>query len=312
MGNPLSVRLGSVLHNSNEDSWFGRVTDNARSFFDSRSVAMPGGIRAFDLLDARPEPGIRKRQAASVLVHALVIVALLLIGRPIIERLPPAQEIWGKGKPLLRWQPETPARAENAGGTNGSGGHFGELPPSVGDFARLSQVVVIHPRLPDHQDHALPVEPTIFDATPNDMRHISQIGLPNMREKNDSNGPGKKDGIGFNGDGNTMGTGEEDGIGESGDGRPGRGTYPVKCVYCPDPEYTEEARKTKLQGTVTLRVLVTADGKAGRVKIVKGLGLGLDERAMDTVRQWRFQPARDGNRNAIAEWVTVETTYRLF
>jgi len=63
---------------------------------------------------------------------------------------------------------------------------------------------------------------------------------------------------------------------------------------------------------VTLRVLVTADGRAGKVKIVKGLGFGLDERAMDKVRMWRFEPARDANRRAIAEWIIVEATYRLF
>jgi len=312
MGNSLSVRLRSVFQNSNEDSWFSRVKDNARAFFDLRRVAMPGGAGAFDLLEERPGPGTRRRQAASLAVHALVIGALVVAGRPGVDRLRPAREILGKGKPLLRWQPEALSRMEKAGGTDGSGGHLGELPPSAGDFARLSQVVVIHPRLPDHQEHALPVEPTIFDATANDMKHVPQIGLLNMKQRNDSNGPGKKDGIGFNGDGNTMGTGEDDGVGESGDGRPGSGAYPVKCVYCPDPEYTDEARKAKLQGTVTLRVLVNADGRAGRVKIIKGLGLGLDERAMDMVRQWRFEPARDAARHAITEWVTVETTYRLF
>ena len=312
MGNSLSVRVRSVFQNSNEESWLSRVKDNARAFFDLRRVAMPGGAGAFDLLDAMPEPGARRRQAVSALVHALVIGALLLLGRQAVDKLPPSYEIWGKGKPLLRWNPEVAARTQKAGGTNGSGGHLGELPPSAGDFAARSNVVVIHPRLPDHQEHALPVEPTIFDVMANDVRHVPQIGLPNMKERNDSNGPGKKDGMGFNGDGNAMGTGEDNGVGESGDGRPGSGAYPVKCVYCPDPEYTDEARKAKLQGTVTLRVLVSADGRAGRVKIIKGLGLGLDERAMDMVRQWRFEPARDAGRHAITEWVTVETTYRLF
>ena len=90
------------------------------------------------------------------------------------------------------------------------------------------------------------------------------------------------------------------------------GAYPVACAYCPDPEYTDEARHEKLQGSVTMRVLVTADGRAGQIRIVRGLGLGLDERAVEKVRTWRFQPARDSNKNAIAEWVTVEATYRLF
>jgi TonB family protein len=110
-----------------------------------------------------------------------------------------------------------------------------------------------------------------------------------------------------------VGTSDGNEEGDSGSaGSPVQGVYPAKCLYCPDPEYTDEARHEKLQGIVTLRVLVTADGRAGHVRIIKGLGLGLDERAAETVRKWRFQPARDAARNAIAEWVTVETTYRLF
>lgn len=174
-------------------------------------------------------------------------------------------------------------------------------------------MVLLHPRVPDQREHILPVEPTIFDPNTNDTRHVIQLGLPNMKERNDSNGPGKNDGMGVNGRGNSMGTGDEDGVGEAGDGtKPGYGAYPVKCLYCPDPEYTDEARQEKLQGSVTLRVLVTKEGRTGQVKILKGLGLGLDERAIAAVRSWRFQPARDANKNAIAEWVTVETTYRLF
>jgi protein TonB len=164
--------------------------------------------------------------------------------------------------------------------------------------------------LPDQQEHLLPIEPTLFGQE--ELRKVNALGLPWMKERNDSNGPGSDDGIGDT-PGQTMGTGRRDGVGESGpDGLYARGAYPVKCVYCPDPEYTDEARHAKLQGSVTLRVLVMADGRAGQVRMVKGLGFGLDDRAMEKVRIWRFEPARDVNRKAIAQWVTVEATYRLF
>jgi protein TonB len=164
--------------------------------------------------------------------------------------------------------------------------------------------------LPDEQEHAMPVEPTVFG--PEESRRVNVLGLPWMKDRNNSNGPGTDEGVGDK-PGRTMGSGHRDGEGESDtDGLYSRGAYPVKCVYCPDPEYTDEARHEKLQGSVTLRVLVTADGRAGQVKIVKGLGFGLDERAMDKVRTWRFEPARDGSRRTIPQWVTVEATYRLF
>ncbi len=67
-----------------------------------------------------------------------------------------------------------------------------------------------------------------------------------------------------------------------------------------------------MQGTVTLRVLVGADGKALDIRVVRGVGFGLEERAAETVRGWRFNPARDASRHPVAAWVTIEAVFRLF
>ena len=103
------------------------------------------------------------------------------------------------------------------------------------------------------------------------------------------------------------------GEGFSADGRPYANvvSWPV-CTYCPDPSYTEEARKGKFQGTITLRILVTADGRAAQVRVVKGLSGDLDERAAQTVKGWRFVTAKDAARRSVAVWMTVEVVYRLF
>ena len=84
------------------------------------------------------------------------------------------------------------------------------------------------------------------------------------------------------------------------------------CLYCPEPPYTEEARKAKLQGTVLLQVLVGADGVAKRIRVQKGLGMGMDENAVEKVKGWRFTPARDAARRPIAVWITIETHFFLF
>ena len=76
--------------------------------------------------------------------------------------------------------------------------------------------------------------------------------------------------------------------------------------------YTEEARQVKMQGTVTMRVLVGADGRASDIGIVRGVGFGLDERAMQTVRTWKFSAARDPSHRLIAAWITIEAVFRLF
>jgi TonB family protein len=84
------------------------------------------------------------------------------------------------------------------------------------------------------------------------------------------------------------------------------------CLHCSEPPYTDEARKAKLQGNVILRVLIGADGRAARIRLVRGLGLGLDEQALQAVRSWRFVPARDARRQPVPTWVTVETRFQLF
>jgi TonB family protein len=67
-----------------------------------------------------------------------------------------------------------------------------------------------------------------------------------------------------------------------------------------------------MQGTVTMEVLVGADGRAVRIQLVKGVGMGLDERAVEAVKTWKFVPARDAAHRAVAEWVTIEAMFRLF
>jgi periplasmic protein TonB len=86
----------------------------------------------------------------------------------------------------------------------------------------------------------------------------------------------------------------------------------VVCRYCPAPSYSDEARKAKLQGHVTLRVLVGAEGRVKDVQLVHGLGLGLDENAIHAVRGWQFVPAMDAARRPVATWITIETVFRLF
>jgi len=311
MGNSLSVRLRGIFQDKREESWWERVTENARAFFASRGTraSAHGGSGAFDLLEARPEPGTRRRQAASLAVHATVIGGLLLLG-PVVRHTPEDRNPPAQGGSILM-PPERFLSATKPDG-GGKGSSHDLLPPTVGNLAQRSPIVLARPHLPTERPPALPVEPTIFDANAAmPTQHVRNLGLPWMKDRTNSNGSDGGNTIGTK-VGDSIGSSDGDDEGESIGGKYSQGAYPVKCAYCPDPEYTDEARHAKLQGSVTLRVLVAADGHAGQVKMVKGLGFGLDERAMEKVRIWRFEPARDANRKAIAQWVTVEATYRLF
>jgi TonB family protein len=95
-------------------------------------------------------------------------------------------------------------------------------------------------------------------------------------------GPGNGAGIG---DGSTAGTG-------GGPYRPGSGITPPSLVREVKPVYTEEGRRRTVEGDVVMEVVVRADGSIGNVRVMQGLGAGLDQRAIDAVRQWRFSPAK--------------------
>jgi len=90
------------------------------------------------------------------------------------------------------------------------------------------------------------------------------------------------------------------------------GVSAPKCVYCPQAEYTNQARKAKLQGTVGLAVIVNADGTVRDVRVTKSLVDGLDESAVKTVKKWEFKPAIDRYGNPVPAKVVVQVSFHLY
>ena len=92
--------------------------------------------------------------------------------------------------------------------------------------------------------------------------------------------------------------------------RVGGGVSAPKKIFDPEPEYSEEARKAKYQGTVVLYIEVDPTGKATNIRVQRSLGLGLDEKAVEAVKKWRFSPGKkDGKAVTVA--ATIEVNFRL-
>jgi TonB family protein len=132
-----------------------------------------------------------------------------------------------------------------------------------------------------------------------------------------SPGPGINGGAGA-GQGTGNGEGSGSGIGDGSGGgigggpyRPGSGVTPPRLLREVKAEYTDEARRQGITGAVLLEIVVLRDGAVGDVKVLRGLGLGLDQRAVAAVRQWRFDPARlRGTPVDVIVEVAVEFTLR--
>lgn len=122
-------------------------------------------------------------------------------------------------------------------------------------------------------------------------------------------GLGSRGGIG-NGVGGGIGNDRGPSFGGAGVYTVGNGVSAPKLVSKVEPEYSEEARKAKYSGSVLLSIIVNTDGKAEEIRVVKSLGMGLDEKAVEAVQKWRFKPGRNKG-VPVKVRAQVEVNFRL-
>ena len=205
-----------------------------------------------------------------------------------------------------------------SGMRGGGGGKDSALQSSRGNVPRFETAPLVAPAVVEkNADPKLPVSPALSGSP--DFRppviDAAVLGNPFGAAGPPSDGTGSDGGIG-EGDGPSIGPGSGARLGPGSGGIRG-GPYRVGgSVSAPvlqfrvEPEYSEEARKARMQGTVVLRIEVWPDGKAHNIQVVQSLGLGLDNQALRAVRQWVFQP---GTRDGIPVRVeaNVEVNFRL-
>jgi protein TonB len=201
----------------------------------------------------------------------------------------------------------------------GGGGDRSPLPASKGRLPRAALKQFTPPVAVVQNDNPrLVMEPTIV-APPDSVLpqvNMAQYGDPLARLGSLSNGPGSGGGIG-NGRGGGVGNGVGAGVGPGSGGGFGGGVFRIGggvsapvLVFKVEPEYSDEARKAKYQGTVLLYVEVDPAGRPTRIQVQRSLGFGLDEKAIEAVRQWRFKPGyKDGHPVTVA--ATIEVNFRL-
>jgi protein TonB len=234
-------------------------------------------------------------------------------------------------------------KQQKAGGGGGGGDEAETRETSFGKLPKASlepQVVVPRPEPPPPKQALLPVEPTMrADPTlfPPDTRNLP-YGMPNSKSTDLSRGAGSGEGYG-GGSGTGVGRGEGQGygpgrgyntgggdtnIGGGGAGGGGEGGFDPNKVYTtkdvtskarilsrPEPQYTEEARRNQVTGTVVLRAVFSASGAVTNIKAVKGLPDGLTEKAIAAARQIKFVPAQKEGRN-VSQYIQIEYNFNLY
>lgn len=210
-----------------------------------------------------------------------------------------------------------PSKTQAGGG--GGGGDRDKLQASKGALPRFAREQITPPAaVIRNENPKLAVEPTVVVPPQIQLPHTGTLGDPLSAVLSPpSNGPGFGGGIG-SGSGGGVGSGTGPGVGPGRGGGIGGGVYQVgggvsapRPIYSPDPDYSEEARKAKYQGTVVLWVVVGADGRPHDIRIYRSLDMGLDEKAIEAIRTWKFAPARkDGI--PVAVQVNIEVSFHLY
>ena len=285
-----------------------------------RVAVIPARERPVLALDIWGQYQCRKRSWVFSFALQSAVVALVFAAFTTSVAPKPVHSIVSLIQPDIapaRWKPVHLAN-EKAGGTGG--GDRSPLPASKGRLPKAALRKFVPPQaVVNNLDARLTMEPSIL--APPDVQlprvDMSNYGDPFGKSGPLSNGPGARGGIG-SGDGGDVGDKRGNGYGDhDGDGIEGRiFRAGVGCVTAPlviykkEPEYSEEARKAKYQGTVTLYVEILPDGKVHNIRVIHSLGLGLDDKAVAAVSQWKFRAAtKDGRPVTVA--ASVEVNFRL-
>ena len=258
----------------------------------------------------------KRAGVGSILIHVGVVALLFVIGtNKTIQKV--VKEQISLIAPDL--SPYKPTVKKNNMGGGGGGGDRSPTPASKGKLPRLSDKQFVPPMAVVHNpDPKLVMEPTLIIQPDANIPKVNMdvLGDPLAKSMIASNGPGSGGGIG-SGPGGGVGSGSGAGYGPGHGGNMGGGAYrigggvsPPTVLFKVEPEYSEEARKAKFQGTVVLFVVVDEKGNPRDLKVIRPLGLGLDQKAIEAVEKWKFSPGKKDGKPVPVQ-ATIEVNFRL-
>jgi TonB family protein len=213
-----------------------------------------------------------------------------------------------------------PKAAHTAGGGGGGGSHDivdpikGKLPDRMKDPITPPMVPMLeHPKLAI--DSAINVQPDIKLPDTN-MPNIGMAQSTNVTLA--SNGQGDGGGMGI-GKGGGLGSGSGNGFGPGSGGNAGGGVYQIGGgvsapvpIFTPEAEFSDEARRAKYQGVCLISLIVDAQGNPQDPRVIRALGMGLDEKALEAVHKYKFKPAMKEGRTPVPVRITIEVNFRLY
>jgi TonB family protein len=302
-----------------EDPWYHTFFRNLKEFFN------PPKLPPLEVT-SKPIPvkdiwGLYGRKKQSFMMSTgfqvgIVVLVLVLTQSKTVQKAVQKTVLYAidLAPPEVKMKPQ-PQTSQGGGG----GGDRSPLPASYGKLPKFALKQFTPPvAVYNNMNPKLAMEPTLIGDPNTQVANVDYplYGDPLSKYMTPSNGQGSGGGIG-NGKGGGVGNGDGGGYGPGSGGgvggnvfRVGGGVSAPVLLSKTEPEYSEEARKAKHQGTVMLYVQIDPSGHATNVKVVKSLGLGLDEKAMEAVAKWKFSPGKKDGKPVTVE-ATIEVNFRL-
>jgi protein TonB len=300
------VRLSADLAEAEEGVFHSLLSSVRDVFFPKKLPPLVLESTPIPVVDRMAVPRDPVATVISTVINVAVVAFVIWFGlrqTGIIATKKPT-EIVTLDAPL---PPKAPPKLQTMGGGGGQPDH---APVSKGNPPKFAKEQLLPPKAPV-PDPKLQVPPTI-DVDPNlkmAKTDLSNLGMPNSPNVGTSMGNGHGTGLG-SGNGAGLGAGSGGGTG-GGVRRIGGGVSPPTVLFAPEPEFSEEARKAKVAGNVLVYLQVDTNGNPRNVKVLRGIGLGLDEKAMEAVRKYKFKPAMENGHPVIVE-MNVEVNFQIF
>jgi protein TonB len=276
-----------------------------------RDVFFPAKLPPL-VLESKPIPVVDRMKvkrdpvstAIAVVVHGLVILLIAFLLAKKVSFTAPVKTVEVTD---ITVPPLAPAKAQAMGG---GGGQRGPTPVTKGTPPKFADQQIVPPKAPPLEEPKIKIQPTI--EVQKDVKMASslpQIGVANSPLIGMSMGNGRGTGLG-SGSGSGLGPGSGGNTG-GGPRRIGGGVSAPVLIYSVEPEFSEEARKAKVAGNVLVNLWVDTNGLPSHVHVIRGVGMGLDEKAKEAVMQYKFKPAMENGKPVLVE-LNVEVNFQIF
>jgi protein TonB len=256
---------------------------------------------------------------ATFINGAILLLVLYLGARVVINKIIPPHQVTQIDVGDINLA--APKSAQTAGGGGGGGSHD-IVDPIKGKLPKIEKAPITPPMVPVLDKPKLEVPSAIMAQQ--DIKLPDNPTMPNIGVTNSanvtlaSNGQGTGSGMGT-GSGGGLGSGNGNGWGPGSGGNAGGGLFrigggvsaPVPIVS-PEAEFSDEARRAKYQGVCLVSLIVDAQGNPQNPRVIRALGMGLDEKALEAVRKYKFKPALKDGKTPVPVMITIEVNFRLY